>query len=150
MSVQPSDLFLSPNLTEEQARHYLGSLGFRDPAAADQILQTMAEDLGVRLALGADRVEILRMVLRQGAVIALAGIGVGLAGALIAGQVLRRFLFGVEPTDPVTLAGVSAALGVVAAAACLVAGNTALKWRRLSGRPRQAPAEGRWRNKACP
>jgi glutamate-ammonia-ligase adenylyltransferase len=48
----PSDLFLSPDLTEEQAREYLASLGFRDAVAADTHLQAMAEDLSVREALG--------------------------------------------------------------------------------------------------
>jgi glutamate-ammonia-ligase adenylyltransferase len=48
----PSDLFLSPELTEEQARTYLQSLGFRDAAAADSHLQQMADDLVVREALG--------------------------------------------------------------------------------------------------
>lgn len=52
MPVQPSDLFLSSDLTEEQAQAYLRSLGFRDPAGADRCLQAMADDLGVRLALG--------------------------------------------------------------------------------------------------
>ena len=46
------DLFLSPDLTEAQARAYLESLGFRDPIAADGHLQSMADDLGVREALG--------------------------------------------------------------------------------------------------
>jgi glutamate-ammonia-ligase adenylyltransferase len=48
----PSDLFLSPDLTEEQARAYLHSLGFRDAAAVDEHLQRMADDLVVREALG--------------------------------------------------------------------------------------------------
>ena len=48
----PSDLFLSPNLTEQEAREYLGSLGFRDPAATDRHLQAMAEDLVIRETLG--------------------------------------------------------------------------------------------------
>ena len=48
----PADLFLSPDLTEAQARAYLESLGFRDPAAADDYLQKMADDLVVREALG--------------------------------------------------------------------------------------------------
>ncbi len=51
MSVTPSDLFVSPDLTEEQAQAYLQSLGFRDPAAADRHLQEMADDLAVREAL---------------------------------------------------------------------------------------------------
>ena len=48
----PSDLFLSPDLTENQACAYLQSLGFRDAAAADEHLQQMAVDLVVRVALG--------------------------------------------------------------------------------------------------
>ena len=48
MSLSPSDLFLSPDLTEERAQEYLASIGFRDPAAADHHLQAMAEDLPVR------------------------------------------------------------------------------------------------------
>ena len=50
--MNPSDLFLSPDLTEEQARAYLQSLGFRDAAAVDEHLQRMADDLVVREALG--------------------------------------------------------------------------------------------------
>src|SRR5262245_52028954 len=52
VSVRPSDLFVSPDLTEEQAQAYLHSLGFRDAAAADRHLQEMADDLPVREALG--------------------------------------------------------------------------------------------------
>jgi len=48
----PADLFVSPDLTEAQARAYLESLGFRDPDATDGHLQSMADDLGVREALG--------------------------------------------------------------------------------------------------
>jgi glutamate-ammonia-ligase adenylyltransferase len=51
-SIAPSDLFLSPTLTEDEAREYLRSLGFADPAAADQHLQAMADELPVREALG--------------------------------------------------------------------------------------------------
>jgi hypothetical protein len=50
--LNPSDLFLSADLTEEQARAYLQSLGFRDAAAVDEHLQRMADDLVVREALG--------------------------------------------------------------------------------------------------
>ena len=48
----PSDLFLSPDLTEAQAREYLATLGFRDPAGADEQLQAMAEDVRIRETLG--------------------------------------------------------------------------------------------------
>jgi ABC-type antimicrobial peptide transport system permease subunit len=86
-------------------------------------------EFGLRLALGADRREILRMVMRQGAVLTSIGIAIGLAGALVAGQLLRRFLFGVGPNDVLTLAAVCAALGAVAAIACLL---PALRATRVS------------------
>jgi putative ABC transport system permease protein len=77
-------------------------------------------EFGLRLALGAARREILLMVMREGAVLAVVGIAVGLTGALIAGQLLRGFLFGVGPTDPWTLAGVCATLFGVATVACVL------------------------------
>ena len=77
-------------------------------------------EFGVRLALGAGRAEILRMVMRQGATLMLAGIGAGLAGVLLAGRVLRDFLYGIGPNDPSTLAGVCVTLAAVASIACLV------------------------------
>ena len=52
MAVKPSDLFLSSDLSEDQAQAYLQSLGFRDAAAADRALQAMAEELPTRHALG--------------------------------------------------------------------------------------------------
>jgi putative ABC transport system permease protein len=72
------------------------------------------------LALGADRTEILRMVMRQGAIVIAIGVAVGPGGSLIIGQVLRRFLFGIGPNDPWTLAVVSGVLGVTGAIACLL------------------------------
>jgi glutamate-ammonia-ligase adenylyltransferase len=59
----PSDLFLSPDLTEEQARAYLKSLGFRDAVATDEHLQQMADDLVVREALGRLAPDLLPAVL---------------------------------------------------------------------------------------
>ncbi len=63
--VSPSDLFLSPDLTEEQARAYLQSLGFRDAAAVDEHLQRMADDMVVREALGRLAPELLPAVLES-------------------------------------------------------------------------------------
>jgi ABC-type antimicrobial peptide transport system permease subunit len=87
------------------------------------------KEFGLRVALGADRREILRMVMRQGAQMTVIGIAVGLAGALVMGQFLRRFLFGIGPNDVLTLAAVCAALGAVAAVACLL---PALRATRVS------------------
>ena len=72
----PSDLFLSPDLTEEQARAYLHSLGFRDAVAVDEHLQRMADDLVVREALGRLAPDLLPAILESpdpdGAVAAIA------------------------------------------------------------------------------
>jgi putative ABC transport system permease protein len=78
------------------------------------------KEFGLRLALGASRGEILRMVLREGAAITLAGIALGLAGASAIGQLLRSFLFGIGPGDFWTLAGVCATLAAVAGIACVI------------------------------
>jgi putative ABC transport system permease protein len=76
-------------------------------------------ELGVRIALGADRATVLRMVLRQGIRVALAGLALGLLGVLALTRVFASFLYGVEPYDPVTLLGVALVLLLVCAAACL-------------------------------
>lgn len=87
------------------------------------------KEFGLRLALGADRTEILKMVMRQGAMMIAIGVAVGLGGSLIIGHVLRRFLFGIGPNDPWTLTAVSVVLGVTAAIACLL---PALRATRVS------------------
>ncbi len=74
-------------------------------------------EMGIRLSLGAQRVNVMAMVVRQGTFLALLGIGFGLAVALGVTRGLSRFLFGVSPFDPLTygvVAGVLLAAGVVA------------------------------------
>jgi putative ABC transport system permease protein len=75
-------------------------------------------EIGVRIALGADRLRVQGMVVRQGAVLVVAGIGLGAVGAIAATRFLRGFLFGVEPSDPVALAASVALLAVVGVLAC--------------------------------
>jgi putative ABC transport system permease protein len=77
-------------------------------------------EIGIRMALGAARDDVLWMVLRQGALLLAAGLGLGLLGALALNRVMAGLLYGVEPTDPVTYAGVSLVLLAVAALACWV------------------------------
>lgn len=62
-------------------------------------------EIGLRMALGADRVQVVRMVLRESLAPVLGGVTVGLAAALAGNRLLRSMLFGLEPNDPVTLAG---------------------------------------------
>jgi len=69
-------------------------------------------ELGIRLALGAERRELLSLLVSQSLGLALAGAGLGLAGALASARALASLLAGVTPTDPPTL--VTGALGLVA------------------------------------
>ena len=86
-------------------------------------------DLGLRLALGATPATILGFVVRQGLGLAGAGVALGVAGALLLGRVLEGLLFGITPSDPVTLAATSAGLVVVAAAACWLPARRAATYR---------------------
>ncbi|MEP7381532.1 MAG: ABC transporter permease [Gemmatimonadota bacterium] len=78
------------------------------------------QEIGIRLALGAGAMQVVRLVLRQGAVIAGTGIVVGLVGALVLARLTRSLLYGVSPFDPLTFATVAGVIVLVAAAACLV------------------------------
>lgn len=77
-------------------------------------------ELGVRLALGATPGKVLGMVMRQGMTFVLAGLSVGVTGALLLGRLMSSLLFAVEPTDPITFLAVALVLIAVAAAACFV------------------------------
>jgi putative ABC transport system permease protein len=75
-------------------------------------------ELGIRLALGAERHDVLRMVIAQGLKLAALGLAIGLGGALALGPVLRTQLFGIEPTDPATLGTVAGGLLLITLFAC--------------------------------
>jgi predicted permease len=77
-------------------------------------------EIGIRMALGAQRKQILSLVVGEGMVLATLGIGIGLAGAFGVTRVLSSLLFGVTPTDPATFVGVPALLLGVALAACCI------------------------------
>jgi putative ABC transport system permease protein len=85
------------------------------------------QEIGIRMALGADRAAILRMVFASGAKIAALGLGIGIAGALALTQVLSGLLFGVSPRDPLTFLVVPGALLVVALAACWIPARRAVR-----------------------
>ena len=84
-------------------------------------------EIGVRLALGAQRADVARMVLRQGAGLALAGAGVGLIGALAVTRAMLGILYGVSPADPLTFVAVTALLIGIAFAACYVPARRAVR-----------------------
>src|SRR5262249_26378163 len=75
-------------------------------------------EIGIRLALGAERRDILRLALRQGFRLVAIGIALGLAGAIAATRALRSLLFGVGPTDPFTFVAITLLLALVALLAC--------------------------------
>lgn len=84
-------------------------------------------EIGVRMALGARRGEVLRMLMAEGLALSLAGVLGGLALAFAFHRLLAGFLFGLTATDPATLAGVSASLVAVSLAAVWLAGRRALE-----------------------
>jgi predicted permease len=75
-------------------------------------------EIGIRMALGADRGSVLGHVMKQGLVLTTVGVVVGLAGAFALNRLIASLLFGVQPTDPITLIGVVATISLVAAIAC--------------------------------
>lgn len=86
-----------------------------------------SQEIGVRMALGAQRADVLRMVVGQAATVATAGIVVGAGVALILTRLMEGMLFEVQPTDPLTFAGVAVVLMLAALAASCVPGLRATR-----------------------
>ncbi|MGO8737017.1 MAG: ADOP family duplicated permease [Terriglobia bacterium] len=84
-------------------------------------------EIGLRMALGAERDDVLRMVLKRGLVLTLMGAGSGLAGAFALTRFLVSMLYGVHPTDVVTFAAVSLLLTAIALLACYIPARRATK-----------------------
>ena len=91
------------------------------------LVSQRTQEIGIRMALGADRSRILQLVMRRGLVLAVIGLLLGLAGSVAATRVMSTLLFNVTPTDPITLAVVAGLIGVVAVIACLVPALRATK-----------------------
>ncbi|MCI0408155.1 MAG: ABC transporter permease [Acidobacteria bacterium] len=84
-------------------------------------------EIGIRVALGARPADVLKLVVAQGMLLTVAGLGIGLAGGLLLTRFLSGLLFGVRPTDPLTFAGVSALLAGVALLACYLPARRAAR-----------------------
>jgi predicted permease len=91
------------------------------------VVNEQTREIAIRLALGAQRGKILKMVLRQGLLLAGAGAGLGVVGALILSHLMAGLLFGVTPTDVPTFAGVTLVLTAVAMAASYIPALRAMR-----------------------
>jgi len=83
------------------------------------------QEIGIRMALGARQADVLRMVVGQAMILAVAGIAIGAAGGVLLTRLMRGLLFDVEPGDPLTFVAVAAVLAAVAAAASYLPGRRA-------------------------
>ena len=89
-------------------------------------------EIGVRVALGAQASDVLRLVLKQGLWLTLLGMAIGLAGAIALTRVMRTFLFSVSTTDPLTFVSIPLLLGMVALLACWIPARKATRVDPLS------------------
>jgi len=89
-------------------------------------VQQQTKDIGVRMALGADKNTILAMILRQGLIPAFLGVAAGLAGAFGLTRLMESLLYGVKPGDPISFFGVAAILLMVALGAVLIPARRAV------------------------
>jgi putative ABC transport system permease protein len=84
-------------------------------------------EIGVRMALGAQIGDVLKLVVQRAMLLAAIGIGIGIAGAIAVTRYLTTLLFGVKPIDSITFIGVAVVLAVVVLVACLVPARRAAK-----------------------
>src|SRR5581483_888483 len=84
-------------------------------------------EIGIRMALGAQRGDVLRLILREGVALVAVGLALGLVASLAATSLIERFLYGVRATDPLTYALIALVLAAVALLACYLQARRATK-----------------------
>lgn len=129
---QNVNLALAPQKMAMAAASILGGLGLLLASTGVYAVVAFAvgrrrREVGIRVALGAARVDVLRLLLWQGFKPVLAGALIGLALAAAAAQLLRAMLYGVSPFDPVAFGATSALLGLTAVLAALIPARAALR-----------------------
>ena len=103
----------------------LACVGIYGVIAYSVMLRT--QEFGIRMALGANRRDVLRLVLGQGTRLTLLGIGLGIVAALIITRLMATLLYGISATDPVTFTAVALLLALVALAACYIPARRATR-----------------------
>jgi predicted permease len=91
------------------------------------VVNEQRREIAIRLALGAQKGTILRMIMGRGFTLAAAGAGLGVGGALVVSHLMAGLLYGVSPRDPLTFAGVTAVLTTLALAACYIPAVRAMR-----------------------
>jgi putative ABC transport system permease protein len=91
------------------------------------LVSQRTREIGVRIALGAQRGEVLYLVMKEGAKFSFAGIAVGLAGAFLVTRLMSSELYGVSPLDPMTYLGVALVMAAVTLLACYVPTRRAMR-----------------------
>ena len=90
-------------------------------------VEQRTREIGIRMALGAERLAVMRLIVGQGARLAVVGIAAGLAGAFALSRVMAGLLYGVSATDPLTYVALAAVLAAVAVGACAVPARRAVR-----------------------
>jgi len=134
--VRPLESFVSENVAPRRLSVMLLSLfaGLALVMASIGIYGVMSynvtqrrREIGIRVALGAQSEDVLKLVVRQGALLALLGVGTGILGALAATRLISHMLFGIRPSDPITFIAVGLLLSLVAVIASYIPARRATK-----------------------
>jgi len=120
-------LFLGTSLASSVGLLALGLAVMGLYGVTSFVVVQRTHEIGVRMALGAQAADVMRLVMRQGLRLVIIGVAIGLLISAAATRVLSAALFGISPTDPLTFGGISLLLGLVAMLACWIPARRATK-----------------------